>query len=178
MVVEWFKGWVKVQIITFTANLVHIMMCHHHSYHHGSWQSHMILIRDWKIFNFPAQPTYFNQKTWYWLLTNWWLFHHYRKKHNCHKCIPTRKEVCIVHGNYIIDGSSEHSALEQTRYSICWRHLATSKETSEKTYFTSYVRNKFLATILYKYHGLIKHCTNVIDLLKVRCGSSREEHHR
>ena len=71
------------------------------------------------------------------------------------------KKVCIVHGNYVIDGNSEHSAMEQTRYSIFWRHLVTSKETSEKTYFTSYVRNKFLATILYKYHGIVDFRFNV-----------------
>ena len=41
--------------------------------------------------------------------------------------------------------------------SICLRHLVTSKESSKpiyfgKTYFTSYVRSMFWATILYKYH--------------------------
>ena len=48
--------------------------------------------------------------------------------------------------------------------SICWRQLVKAKESSnpmkfsEITYFTSYVRNMFWATILYKYqeyNGLI-----------------------
>ena len=43
--------------------------------------------------------------------------------------------------------------------SICWRHLVISKESlnlskfSEKTYFTSCVRDIFWASILYKYLG-------------------------
>ena len=43
---------------------------------------------------------------------------------------------------------------------ICWRHLVSSKESSnhnyfsEKTYYTSYLRNMFWATILYKYHDV------------------------
>ena len=35
---------------------------------------------------------------------------------------------------------------------------------SEKTYFTSFVRNMFWATILYKYHGLIRGVKYVLNI--------------
>ena len=61
----------------------------------------------------------------------------------------------------ILDDSSEHVAhiWSKSRISIGLRHSFTSTESSnpkiisEKTYLTTYVRNMFLATILYKYHG-------------------------
>ena len=61
---------------------------------------------------------------------------------------------------FIIDGCSFHYAhtWSNSGISICWRHLVTSKESSnpiffrKKTLFTSYVRNVKWATILYKSH--------------------------
>ena len=54
--------------------------------------------------------------------------------------------------------------------SICWRHLATLKESSnlifffsENTYFTSYVHNMLWATILYTYHAIYHHEKSVIS---------------
>ena len=53
--------------------------------------------------------------------------------------------------------------------SICWRHLITIKSSSnliffsEKTYFKSYVRNMFWATILYRHHDELRPTCLVVD---------------
>ena len=54
---------------------------------------------------------------------------------------------------FILDGCSFYYThiWSKSGISIRWRHLV-----SEKTYFTSYVRNVFWATILYKHHGFNK----------------------
>ena len=73
---------------------------------------------------------------------------------------------------FITDGCSFHYAHTWSKSGIssCWRHLVTSKESSnpkifsEKTYFTSYVRNMLWATILYKYHGQSRHSSRYIKL--------------
>ena len=60
-----------------------------------------------------------------------------------------------------LDGCWFHHAhiWSKSGISIFGKHLATSKESSnpiffsEMTYFTSYVRNIFWGTTLYKYHG-------------------------
>ena len=73
---------------------------------------------------------------------------------------------------FILDGCSFHYAhtWSKSGISICRRHLIPSKESSnsffsEKTYFTSYVRNVLWATILCKWHGRIIH--NVYCMVKV-----------
>ena len=61
---------------------------------------------------------------------------------------------------FMLDGCSFHysNIWSKSGISICWKRLLTSKESSnpiyfsKKTYFTSYVRNMFWATILFKYH--------------------------
>ena len=67
---------------------------------------------------------------------------------------------CFTHG-FLFDGCLLHYLHIRSKsiISICWMHLVKSKESLspisflEKTYFTSYVRSMFWATILYRHPG-------------------------
>ena len=84
----------------------------------------------------------------------------------CRKFFERRSAVslnpAVIPLNCIYYGCSFHYALmwNKSWISICWRHLLTSKESSnpsffsKKTYFTSNLRNILWATILYKYNGI------------------------